>query len=164
MINVIHPQSSQTDRPTLQHSYSTTRSRNELIRMKRDVQTSLAIPVRVCLNYNHTMLARCMWPRLPTGIYITAVLHEENKLSIRLRHDFLTIEKLSAVLTAITMLATNEMLMGLLLGVQAVAASSAGAPAMSTSTANEYLSKGKNCVCSASCSYQALTQEPLHKD
>jgi hypothetical protein len=59
------------------------------------------------------------------------------------------------------MLRTNEMLLGLLLGVQAVAASSAGVPAMSKSTANEYLSKGKTCVGPAPCSCQALKLKPL---
>jgi hypothetical protein len=62
------------------------------------------------------------------------------------------------------MLRTNEMLLGLLLGVQAaVAVSSASVPAMSKSTANEYLSKGKTCVGPAPCSCQALKLKPLCK-
>jgi hypothetical protein len=60
------------------------------------------------------------------------------------------------VIKVITMVRTNEMLLGLLLGAQTVAASSVGAPAMAKSVANEYLSKGKTCVSTALWSYQAF--------
>jgi NAD(P)-dependent dehydrogenase (short-subunit alcohol dehydrogenase family) len=55
------------------------------------------------------------------------------------------------------------MLLGLILGVQAVAASSAGVPAMSKSAANEYLSKGKTCVGLAPRSCQTLKLNALCK-
>lgn len=47
---------------------------------------------------------------------------------------------------AVTMLKTNEMLVALLVGWNAVLVSSAESPAMSVSKANQYLSKGKTCV------------------
>ena len=47
---------------------------------------------------------------------------------------------------AITMLKTNEMLLALLVGWNAVLVSSAETPAMSVSKANQYLSTGKTCV------------------